>query len=111
MPFEIAIAWLGTPATRSRHTALNAGSSKHGNRRRASAASNCVTAMLPARYSPRSPGLKAPRYEMRTLTAPAGSSSANASVRVSLTASAVACAAISRPPTSAAADVTSRPTP
>ncbi len=60
-PFEIAIAWLGTPDTRNRHTALNAGSSKHGNTRRASAASNCVTAMLPARYSPRSPGLNAPR--------------------------------------------------
>ena len=49
LPFDIAIAWLGTPATRSRQTALNAGSSKHGKTRRASAASNCVTAMLPAR--------------------------------------------------------------
>ena len=47
--FEIATCPSGTPATVSCHVALKAGSSKQGKRRRASAASNCVTASGPAR--------------------------------------------------------------
>ncbi len=48
-PFDSATASPGTPDTAMRQTALKAGSSKQGKSRRASAASNCVTASGPAR--------------------------------------------------------------
>ncbi len=48
-PFDSATASLGTPATATRQIALKAGSSKQGKTRRASAASNWVTASGPAR--------------------------------------------------------------
>src|SRR5207244_475228 len=67
--------------------ALNAGSSKQGKTRRASAASNWVTATGPARYRPRRPGENLPRQARSTTAVPAGTSSSNERVTVSLCAS------------------------